>query len=270
MTVMDSIRFQAHPPMGAPQKTNPKAPVHFGAAAAKTTLDESPFIATQGTGVVSKMPDSLAVKMNLSRQNPTQAGAVNDANTAGAALRQAIDSLGLKGLNVSSQLSVQPVWTQGTGKKPPVISAYSATVSLSATATGVSDSDLPAYAARIMEVAADNKADNVAPNFYLNDTTGAAREALALAIQDARAMAEASAKAAGIPLGDILSIEVGQNYGRVSAKGGGGARAFAASAPSMHAEVSDDAFTIAPLEIGAPQVSVRFAIGKSPKTGKKA
>ncbi len=267
MTVMDSIRFQAHSPVGAAQKTTPSKAVLFGAAAAKPALDETPFIATQGTGVVSKMPDSIAVRMNLSRESSTQVGAVNDATTAGVALRSAIESLQLNGVNVSSHLSVQPVWTQGSGKKPAVISAYRATLSLSATATGISDSDLPAYAARIMEVAADNKADNVAPNFYLNDTTAAAREALALAVQDARAMAEASAKAAGVPLGDILSIEVGQNYGRVSPKGGGAMRALSASA-SMHAEVSDDTFSIAPLEIGAPQVNVRFAIGKKAKNAK--
>lgn len=157
----------------------------------------SPGIITSGDATVTKRPDIAILNAGVDAQASTAAAAQKDLANQAAKLIARIKSLGVPDQDIStSGYSIGPRYTNdGT------INGYQASEQLQMKWHNV-DNVGTALDALVQQ----GGATRIGVSFGLADPKAAQAEARTLAIGDARARAAAMAKAAGVQLGQVLSI----------------------------------------------------------------
>lgn len=163
----------------------------------------TPTIAVNGEGTVHVDPDRARVRLGVEREAPLARDAQAETNRIANEIMAAMEDLGVAGEDIqTSRLSLYPVYGDPSPDRPrgePEVTGYRAanTVSITLDDLGrigaVVDAAIAAGANRVEGV-----------EFELSDATDARGRALAAAVDDARAKAEAIADALGVALGRIV------------------------------------------------------------------
>lgn len=166
-------------------------------------------IAVHGEGTVHVDPDRARVRVGVESEAPLARDAQSETNRIAGEILVAVEGLGVASEDIqTSRLSLYPVYDDRPVDRPrgePEIIGYRATNTVTVTLDDL---------ARIGSVvdaaiaAGANRVEGV--EFDLLDGTAARGRALAAAVDDARAKAEAIAEALGVGLGSIVeTIEQG-------------------------------------------------------------
>lgn len=213
---------------------------------------DKPFDTTinvQGTGQVVGKPDSFNISVSVENSGKTMA-LTREEN----ARRMSQVIAKIKGLNIpdlklqTSYVSVYPL--QKSQKLTPY--AFQANNSLTAKIEGVTDTDaLSRFASLIMDSALGAGASSVnGPNFYLGQNNIYHKDALKLAVTQARQTADVIAAAAGVKIAGVYSIETYSS--------GPALRAMPMAAKASMEMAADSIAT--PIEVGDYDVSATVTI----------
>lgn len=168
--------------------------------------DEAPWITVSGTGSVQAVPDIANVSVSGEAAAATAAKAMSAAaDRAGAVIKTAL-SRGIAAKDIrTSQISVAPVYEHKQDQStPPKITGYRATVGQQLVVREIDN--LGALLDALVQTST-NRLGGV--RFALDDDTEAKDRARKLAVADARHTAEVYAAAAGVRLGQVISISEG-------------------------------------------------------------
>lgn len=165
-------------------------------------------ITTQGHGEIKVRPDSLNVSVSVETKKPTLAAARAENNQKMQAIIASLKGLNIPNLKLETQnVNVYPVQDYQNNKLPKII-GYQATNSLSVTVTNAAPDALGDIGSKIVDTALNVGASNVGGlNFYLTNVSAARQQALELAVKDARGNADAMARAAGVAISGLHSLE---------------------------------------------------------------
>ena len=167
-------------------------------------LHEANAISVRGTGRVSVKPDTVFVNVGVEARDPTLAAATADAGQRMSFTLARLKALGVAEADIATVgYAVDPIPVQRrTEEEPTRIVAYRV-----ANVVRVRIRDVAA-AGRIVDAAVGAGANTVsALQFTVSDPARAEREARALAVAMAAAKARELAAAAGVSLGELLSID---------------------------------------------------------------
>jgi uncharacterized protein YggE len=210
------------------------------------------WIQVNGSASVQVSPDraTVAFAMETRAKDADQAARAN-ADAMDAVLN-ALRSAGLRGLTLQTYgYSLQPEYSAVNNQRTREIVAYTTVNNVRATIEDVSN------VGRLIDSAIGAGANRVASiSFFAADTDAARAEALAQAVQNARAEAEIIARSLGYRLGAPLEVNGGAERPMPRAYEMADAMAFSRAAPTP-IEAGDQTVTAS--------VSVRFAIG--PESG---
>jgi len=166
-----------------------------------------PSISVGAQGEVKVSPDRANIQISVQTRAATAAAAANENAVKQKAVIDAIRALGIPaadistiGYNVFPQQRYEP-------NREPVIVGYNVTNTVA-----VELKKLTLVGPVIDAVLAKGANMISSLRFYASNTASARREAIALAIQKARADAEAAARAAGGTIGGLLEINVGAYF----------------------------------------------------------
>lgn len=178
-------------------------------AAADDPACEAQLIVVQGDGEVRVRPDSLQVDVGVESRAATLAQARNQVNVGMQRVIEAVRALGIPGLKLETRvLSVSPVYATRRSDEPPAIVGYAASNRVAVTIQGAPVDELAERGSRIIDVALAAGANTVGGlEFFLADPTPVEDAALADAVADAQRQATTIARAAGVTLGPIHSVE---------------------------------------------------------------
>lgn len=165
-------------------------------------------ISVTGEATVHATPDIASVSLGVTTQAATAAEALS-ANTA--ALAKVVEQLKATGIEPrdlqTSNLSVDPVWSNSDANPQPQISGYSASNMLTVTVR-----DLDKLGAVLDRAVSDGANTLNGLSFGLSDSAKAMDEARQLAVKDALARAKLLTDAAGAQLGPIVLIQESPSY----------------------------------------------------------
>jgi uncharacterized protein YggE len=171
------------------------------------TIATPPQISVASRGDVKVDPDRATIQISVQTRSATAAAAATENANKQKAVVDALKALGLKDTDIStSGYTVNPEQRYEPNKEPVVV-AYTVTNTLSVEVKSlklvgpVIDASLAKGANMINSL-----------QFSSSNTDSARRTAIALAIEHARADAEAAAKAAGGSLGGLLEVTIGAYY----------------------------------------------------------
>lgn len=169
----------------------------------------------QGVGTVSAQPDSVNLTVGVETQAPTVEAARNQNSQKATAILQRLKGLGIPRLVLQTAFfTVNPVREAEIAPMPPAprrpykTVGYMAQHQIQAKIEGGDPNRIAEYASQIIDTALAAGANHVnGPTFYLSQGNPAQREALKLAVQQARQHATAIAEAVGVRLSGIYNIE---------------------------------------------------------------
>jgi len=158
-------------------------------------------ITVSGSGSVTVTPDRAGFAFGVVTQAQTAAAALSADSAAIARVLSALEQAGIaKADTQTAEVSLSP----RTNDKGDAIVGYTASNTVS---TKLHNLD---KAGAVIDTAVAAGADTVSgPNLFVEDQTSAYRTALAAAVVDARAKAQALAAAAGVALGRVTDLEEG-------------------------------------------------------------
>lgn len=199
----------AESPTATESSTTQTAPITAVAPARTITVD--------ATGVARGTPDTMSLTLAVELQAPTTREVLDAVAAQSTALHDFLVASGIPEDQLqTTQLSVYPVYGAYTEMGVGVITGYSATVSLS-----VLTADLAA-ASTLVDGAADVVGDALRVTglqWSMANSDQLTAEARADAVDAARVQAAQLAEAAGLTLGDIVSVT--ENLSTVSGYGYG-------------------------------------------------
>jgi uncharacterized protein YggE len=169
----------------------------LGALAAAQT----PTVRASGEGVVSLKPDKLTMTVSVVTQADTAQQAADDNAARSTVVIEAVRRLLGAGADLRTvAYSVNPVYKYPAGGTP-ILSGYTASNAIEATTTDLS------IAGRLIDVAVQAGATTVGGiRFGLKDPQPARQAALKLAVQQAKASAEAMASGLNARVGNVITI----------------------------------------------------------------
>lgn len=215
----------------------------------------TPTITVSGEGTVHVDPDRARVRLGVESEAPLASDAQVETNRIANAIMAAMEELGIAADDIrTSRLSLYPVYADRTPDRPrgePEVAGYRATNTVSVTLEDLGRIGAVVDAAI---AAGANRVEGV--EFELRNATEARGRALAAAVEDARAKAEAIAAALGVTLGSIVeTTEQGVSSPPIPFM----ARTEAAMAQDVSTPVSPGR-----IEVGA-SLMIRYAIeGRDP------
>lgn len=177
------------------------------AALAGQDTRTAPTVTVHGEGTVDVDPDLARVRLGVERQAPLARDAQAETNRVAGDILAAIEALGIASDDIrTSRLSLYPVYAERPADpREPEVTAYRATNTVTVTLGDLARVG-PVIDAAI--AAGANRVEGVL--FDLRDATVARASALAAAVDDARAKAEAIAAALDVVLGPVVeTIEGG-------------------------------------------------------------
>ena len=221
-----------------PTLIRPQSPVAVGPDAQPVTRR----IDVSGSGIVYAIPDQATVQIGVSSQSASASDALKDNSSKTAAVIETIKSLGVEEKDIQTRdFSIYPTYDQATSTK---ITGYQVNNAVVVIIRDVKN------AGAILDQVVQSGANNISGlSFDVSDPTAQQAEARAKAVAVARAKAEVLASAAGVTLGDIISInESVTNSGPIMPY----ARADMAMAEAVPVATGQQAITV--------DVSISFAI----------
>ncbi|HWF64007.1 MAG TPA: SIMPL domain-containing protein [Rhizomicrobium sp.] len=163
---------------------------------------EQHVITMSGHGETHGKPDTAMLSAGVSMDAPTAAAALAAANKEMQAMLAALKSLGVPDKDIQTRnFSVRPQYATGNGEAPRV-TGYQV---MNQVEVRLQDIGKLGPTLDALVSAGANQVNGV--NLSLHDSTALLAEARTAAVADARAKAETFAKAAGVTLGSILSIQ---------------------------------------------------------------
>lgn len=171
---------------------------------AATAFAEDAFqrtISVTGTGTIEAAPDMATLMIGVTTQAPTAAEALAANTQATDAVIARLTASGIEARDMqTSNLSINPNWT-GYDSSTPTISGYVASNMLTIRVRKLETTGT------VLDAAVTDGANTLnGLTFGLANPEPAFNEARKEAVADARARAELLAEAAGVKLGDVLSI----------------------------------------------------------------
>ncbi|HMB51992.1 MAG TPA: SIMPL domain-containing protein [Thermoanaerobaculia bacterium] len=173
--------------------------------------DEPPRLAVQGEGQVRAEPDQAVVRLGVTAQAETAGAAQQQVNRVADGILSAVRALGVEERAVqTSQLSLYPVYSERQRRLPqqevgdPEIVGYRASNVVS-----VRLEDLAKIGPTIDGAVKAGANEVQGVDFSLQDDLEARKQALAHAVTEARAKAEAMAAALGLRLGPVIEVTEG-------------------------------------------------------------
>lgn len=194
-------------------------------------------LTVNASGSVYAAPDQATVQLGVSSQASTAADALKQNSADTTAVIEAIKKLGVDAKDIStSNFNVYPTYdTSGTR-----INGYQVNNSVTVVIRDI------AASGTLLDQVVTAGANNISGlNFGIADASQYQADARTKAIEAARAKAEAMAKAAGVSLGDIVSINESVNY--------------QPEMPYARGMVADAAMAV-PVETGQQEVSVSVTL----------
>ncbi len=222
-------------------------PVWAGAAVAQgmAPAEAARTLSIDGTGRVELAPDMAMVRIGVTHQDRVAATALRQTSDAVAAMLARLEGLGVAARDMQTAgLSLNPVWRDSSGQQgQPSPWGFEASNIVSLRLRDL-DALGPVLDALVSDGA--NRLDGV--SFGLQDPESAMDEARRLAVADARRKAALFAEAAGVALGQVISL---------SETGGGMPRPVMMEMAAMRS----DAVPIAAGEVGiSASVQMVFAL----------
>ena len=158
-------------------------------------------ISVTGTGTVESAPDMATLMIGVTTQGTTAAEALAANSKATEAVIARLTASGVESRDLqTSNLSINPNWT-GYDSSTPTISGYVASNMLTVRVRALDTTGA------VLDAAVADGANTLnGMTFGLADPEPAYKEARKEAVTDARAKAELLATAAGVKLGQVLSI----------------------------------------------------------------
>lgn len=186
-----------------------------GARADEPTCDAQ-LITVNGTGAAHVRPDSLRVDVGVEVRAATLDQAREQAGRTARKVIDAVRATGLANLTVDTKLvQVNPVYAQHHADQPPAIVGFAASNHVLVTVRRAPVAELGDGGARIIDAAMTAGANSIGSlDFFLADPAAAQDAALAAAVLDAQHDAEVIARASGVTLGALRSVET-SNAGRI-------------------------------------------------------
>lgn len=158
-------------------------------------------IITHGTGQVEVAPTQAVVTVGAQVQRPTAAEASGEVSRIAEQILARLQPLGLRRQDIrTSGVQLHPVFSTPREGAPRVV-GYQATYTLAVTIT-----DLKLVGPAIDESVKAGANQIVGVAFGLRDPSAARREALSIAVREARDKADAIARAAGVQIKGIERI----------------------------------------------------------------
>lgn len=175
---------------------------------ATAAVAQAGTLSVTGNGVATGVPDMATISMGVQEEARDAQDAMDMVAIGINAVLASLETAGIEAKDVqTSQISLYPIWNNGNGLGGRKVTGFTASVSLS-----VMLRDLDNMGAVLAEVVAvgGNRFQGVSLGFQ--DTSAMEAEARGLAVADARMKAEQLANAAGVALGDIVSISEGGSF----------------------------------------------------------
>lgn len=171
------------------------------AAPALADGDVTRTISVTGTGIVEAAPDMATLMIGVTTQGATAAEALAENSKATEAVIARLTASGAEARDMqTSNLSINPNWT-GYDSSTPTIAGYVASNMLTVRVRALDTTGA------ILDAAVADGANTLnGMTFGLADPEPAYNEARKEAVADARAKAELLAMAAGVKLGQVVSI----------------------------------------------------------------
>jgi uncharacterized protein YggE len=159
-------------------------------------------IVTTGTGEARIAPDRATIFVGVQSRGPTAAAASADNARRQRAIIDTLRSLGLGSDQLSTMnYNVAPEIQYGQNNQPPKVTGYSVTNTVRADVRRIDD------VARMIDAALAKGANEISGlQFFSSKSDSVRRSALSVAVSNARADAEALARAAGGTLGPLLEL----------------------------------------------------------------
>jgi uncharacterized protein YggE len=194
-------------------------------------------LTVNSSGSVYAAPDQATVQLGVTSQASTAAEALKQNSTDTTAVIEAIKKLGVDAKDIStSNFNVYPTYDSAGTR----INGYQVNNSVTVVIRDI------AASGTLLDQVVTAGANNISGlNFGISDASQYQADARTKAIEAARAKAEAMAKAAGVTLGDIISINESVNY--------------QPEMPYARGMVADAAMAV-PVETGQQEVSVSVTI----------
>lgn len=177
-----------------------------GVAAQPTPVPASEFVRTisvSGTGIVSVTPDTASVTLGMEARNESLQAAQDEVTRRIRAATEVITGLGVAEDDIqTSNYSIYPVPEYDRNGNYVGILHYEVTVTLTVTVRDL-DSLGP-----ILEESVGAGVNNIWDiSMYVDDTSAPASQARASAMEDARAKADEYARASGVVITGVFSID---------------------------------------------------------------
>lgn len=188
----------------------------LGATAAPSSAiadeQQAQVIVVHGEGEVRASPDSLSVDVGAEARGATLDQAREEVNRAMTAVVNALQALEIQGLEIQTQvLSVNPIFGPRHGDAPPSIAGYAASLHATVTLRRAPVAELGEHGSRILDAVLAAGANSVgALDFFLADPGPAEQAALTAAVHAAQTDAETIARAAGVQIDGLYSLEEGE------------------------------------------------------------
>lgn len=173
---------------------------------APASRNESPpprLISVRGTGHVAVKPDTAVVRLGAEMRSPTAAEATGDVARRSAAIIERVKALGIAERDIATiAYSIEPVTAQRrTEEDPSRIVAYRVV-----NVVQVKIRDLSAVG-RVLDGALTAGANTIfGLQFTVEDASRPEAEARAMAVKSAATTAQQLAAAAGVALGELMSL----------------------------------------------------------------
>jgi uncharacterized protein YggE len=166
-----------------------------------------PQIVASSRGEVKVTPDRASIQISVQTRAVTAAAAADENAQKQRAVVEALRGLGIDAKDISTTgYNVYPEQRYEQNKEPVI-------VGYNVTNTVVVELKSIAMVGRVIDVALSKGANMInSLQFYSSNTDNARREAIAIAVRQARADAEAAAQAAGGSITSLLEVTVGGYY----------------------------------------------------------
>ncbi len=168
---------------------------------------ESRRIVVNGHGVVETVPDMATISMGVVSEAKTAGDAMAKNSEALAAVLKQLAEAGIESRDIqTNNLSLSPRWNNGgsMSKAAPEIRGFIANNTVSVRVRDLAQQGV------VLDAVVQNGANSFhGLSFGLQDMVPAQNEARVAAIRDAMAKAQLYATAAGVELGDVVSISDG-------------------------------------------------------------
>jgi uncharacterized protein YggE len=191
-------------------------------------------VSVSGVGTATVVPDTASVQLGVTVTEDTLTAAQASASTQMQAIIDSLKAAGIEDKDIqTSSYYVSVVQNYDSNGNPSEVTSFQVQNQVNVVIRDISK------VGDVLDGAVAAGANTIyGVNFYVDDSTAAASQARALAVQDAHQRAQELAEAAGMTLGPVVSISEGYSSGPVYGRGGAGMAAEAAPSTPIQAGTS--------------------------------